>query len=121
MLERLHESGYQGLTEEVHHVIGRFATALGERPLERTVAGAAPFMDVLIPPAQSRARVILHHRTPEMLRVVIAGRFQHEVRMVGTAFKLHLESILGTKMDNLIADESGRASLDRFRRDLVPA
>ena len=121
MLERLHESGYQALTKEVHHVVGRFTTAVGDRPLERTVGAAEPFMDVLIPPAQSRARVILHHRTPEMLRVVIAGRFQHEVRMVGTAFKLHLESILATKMDDLIADEGGRASLDRFRRDVVPA
>lgn len=121
MLERLHESGYHGLTEEVHHVIGRFATALGDRPLDRTVAGAAPYMDVLIPPAQSRARVILHHRSPEMLRVVIAGRSQHEVRMVRTALKLHLESFLGAKLDDLIADEGSRASLDRFRRDVVPA
>lgn len=121
MLVRLHESGYQGLTEEVHHVIGRFATAVGDRPLGRTVAGAAPFIDILIPPAQSRARVILHHRAPEMLRVVIAGRYQHEVRMVGTALKVHIESFLGTRLDDLIADEGGRASLDRFRRDVVPA
>ncbi|HLA24680.1 MAG TPA: hypothetical protein VJ206_04730 [bacterium] len=121
LLERLHENGYQGLTGEVHHAIGRFATALGERPLGRTVGGTDPFMDVLIPPAQSRARVILHHRAPEMLRVVIAGRFQHEVRMVSTALKLHLESSLGTKLDDLIVDEGGRASLDRFRRDVVPA
>ena len=121
MLERLHESGYQGLTEEIHQLIGRFATARGDRPLQRTVGGMEPFMDVLIPPAQSRARVILYHRSPEMLRVVIAGRFQHEVRMVGIALKQHFESFLGAKLDALIADEGGRASLDRFRRDVVPA
>lgn len=121
MLERFHENGYQGLTEEIHHVVGRFTTGVGERSLQRTVVGSDPFMDVLIPPAQTRARVILHHRAPDMLRVVIAGRFQHEVRMVGTALKVHLESFLGTKLDDLIADESGRASLDRFRRDVVPA
>jgi hypothetical protein len=121
MLGRLRENGYQGLTEEVHHVIGRFATAVGDRPLERTVAGAAPLLDVLIPPAQSRARVILHHRAPEILRAVIAGRYSHEVRMVGTALKLHLEAFLGTRLDELIADEGGRATLDRFRRDVVPA
>src|SRR5512134_794983 len=121
MLERLHESGYQGLTEDVHQVLTRYATAVGTRPLARTVTGADPFIDVLIPPAQSRARVILHHRSPGILRVVIAGRFQHEVRMVSTAVKLHLESILGAKLDELIADEGGRASLDRFRREVVPA
>lgn len=121
MLERLHESGYQGLTGEIHQIIGRFTTAVGDRPLGRTVGAADPFMDVLIPPAQSRARVIVHHRGPGILRVVIAGRFQHEVRMVATALKLHLESFLGAKLDELIADEGGRASLDRFRRDVVPA
>lgn len=121
MLERLRESGYQGLTEDVHQILARYATTVGTRPLARTVSGAEPFIDVLIPPAQSRARVILHHRAEGILRVVIAGRFQHEVRMAGTAFKLHLESILGAKLDELIADEGGRASLDRFRRDVVPA
>ena len=121
MLERLHESGYQGLTEDVHQVLTRYATAVGTRPLARTVTGADPFIDVLIPPAQSRARVVLHHRAPGILRVVIAGRFQHEVRMVSTAVKLHLESILGAKLDELIADEGGRASLDRFSREVVPA
>lgn len=120
MLEQLHESGYQGLTQEIHTVIGRFAT-VGDRPYGRTVSGNDPFMDVLIPPAQTRARVFLHFRPPETLRAVVAGRSHHEVRLVTTGLKLHLESFLGARLDELIADEGGRASLDRFRRDVIPA
>lgn len=120
VLQRLAESGYQGFTAEFRDLVVHYARAEADTGLPAIVARTDEFADVLIPPAQPHARIILHRRTPEVLRVVMVGRSQHEARLVGTALKLHLEAVLG-RLDELIVDERGRSHLTRFRRDVVPA
>ncbi|HET6781520.1 MAG TPA: hypothetical protein VFH67_05440, partial [bacterium] len=44
-----------------------------------------------------------------------------EVHTAATAVKMHLEQAMGGKLKDLITDENGRASLTRFRRDVLPA
>lgn len=120
VLERLADNGYQGFTAEFRDLVGHFARAGADVGLPAVVSRADEFADVLVPPAQPYARIILHRRTPDVLRVVVVGRSQHEARLAGTALKVHLEAVVG-RLDELIADERGRSHLTRFRRDVVPA
>jgi len=120
LLQRLQDSGYQGLTADYRSLLGRYAPDQGDRTFGTLFAAADEFADVLIPPAQPHARVILHRRESTVLRVVVAARTQQEARVVGTALKVHLEAVLG-KLGDQIADERGRSSLTRFRRDVLPS
>lgn len=120
VLTRLGESGYQGLTADYRDVVDRYARAGAEIGLSAILGRTDDYVEILIPPAQPQARIILHRRSPEVLRVVMFGRSQHEARLVETALKLHLDAVLG-RLDELIADERGRSHLLRFRRDVVPA
>jgi len=120
LLARLEENGYQGLTWAFHDLVGRYAHAAAGRSLPAALARAEEFSDVLIPPAQPQARIFLHRRAPEVLRVVVAGRSRHEVRLAQTALKLHLEAVLG-RLGDLLADDHSHATLARFRREVLPA
>ncbi|HEU5300516.1 MAG TPA: hypothetical protein VFW08_13555 [bacterium] len=118
LLRRLQDSGYQGLTVDYGSLVGRYASGAVDRILG-TLAGAEEFADVLIPPAQPQARIIVHRREPTVVRVVIAARSPQEVRLIGTALKVHLEAVLG-KLGDQIADDRGRGLVARFRKDVLP-
>lgn len=121
LLTRLVANGYQGLAAEVHQAAGRFARGQAARSLAASLAHTDAFADVLIPPAQPRTRIILCLVQPDVLRMIVAGRNQPEVRRVTTATKMHLEAVVGGPLSELLADGVGRESLDRFRREVVPA
>lgn len=121
LLTRLIASGYQGLAAEVHQAAGRFARGQTSRPLASSLAQSDAFADVLIPPAQPHTRVILFLVQPDVLRMIVAGRSQSEVRRVATATKLHLEAVVGGHISELLANGGDRDGLDRFRREVVPA
>lgn len=121
ILTRLQENGYQGLVTEIHQILGRYVHSRGDRTLAATLARGETFADAFIPPAQPNTRIILHRAQSDVLRAVIAGRSQREVRLAATAVKVHLEAALGNRSGEMIADESGRASLAKFRRDVLPA
>ncbi len=121
LLTRLVANGYQGLVGEAHHLVGRFARSQAERPLAAALSHVDAFADVLIPPAQPHARVILYLAQPDVLRVIVAGRTAAEVHRVATATKMHLEAVLGGHIDDLKADVGNQGGLDRFRREVLPA
>jgi hypothetical protein len=118
--KRLEESGYQGLTGEFHALIRRYVNADVDRSPAAILTRADEYADVLIPPAHPHARIIVHRQSPEVLRIVVAGRSHHEARMVQTALKLHLETVLG-RLSEGGGDDHGRSTLNRFRREVVPA
>lgn len=121
LLTRLVANGYQGLAAEVHQAAGRFARGQAVRPLAASLAHLEAFADVLIPPAQPHTRVILYLVQPDVLRMIVAGRSQSEVRRVTTATKMHLEAVVGGHISELLANGGNRDGLDRFRREVVPA
>lgn len=120
LAQRLQESGYQGLIADYRSLLLRSAPAQGER-IAAALFGAEEFVDVLIPPAQPRARIILHRREPGLLRVVVAARGQHEARLVGRALRLHLETALGGRLTEQTVADQTRALLARFRKDVLPS
>lgn len=121
ILTRLQESGYQGLSYDVQQMLARYAQPHAARALDAALAHVVPFTDVLIPPAQPRARLIVHRPAPGVLRFAVVGRSQHEAHICTTAVKMHLEAALGSRISDVMSDENGRASLSRFRRDVLPA
>lgn len=121
VLNRLQASGYRGLGQEVHGLLERFMHPRQDRAVDASNAGNERFTEILIPPAQPQTRVILHRPAADVARVVVIGRGQHEVHTAATAVKMHLEHAMGGKLKDLITDENGRASLTRFRRDVLPA
>ncbi|MGH2348106.1 MAG: hypothetical protein ACRDFT_01415 [bacterium] len=121
LLTRLQESGYQSLTLDAHAVVARYGQPQGEFALPPAIVAAGAFADVLIPPAQRQARLVLARQDPATLRAVVLGRSQHEVRMSATAVKMHLEAVLGGRIGDMVVDENGRAGLVRFRTDALPA
>ncbi|MGH2399222.1 MAG: hypothetical protein ACRDF6_05200, partial [bacterium] len=118
--KRLEDSGYQGLTGEFHALVRRYVNVDVDRTPAAILTRTEEYADVLIPPAHPHARIILHRQNPEVLRIVVAGRSQHEARMVQTALKLHLEAVLG-RLGEAGADDHSRSTLTRFRREVVPA
>src|SRR2546428_11971288 len=80
LLTRLIANGYQGLLAEVHQAAGRFSRPRADRSLPASLGQADGFADVLIPPAQPHTRVIFFLAQPDLLRMVVAGRNQTEVR-----------------------------------------
>ncbi len=121
LLSRLTASGYQGLAVEGHRLVGRFARAQGDRPLTAALNHANGFADVLIPPAQPHARIILCLLQPDVLRVVVAGRDPSEVKRIATATKMHIEATMGGSIDEIGAGADERDTVSRFRREAVPA
>src|SRR5256712_4025749 len=121
LLTRLIANGYQGLLAEVHQAAGRFSSPRADRSLPASLGHADGFADVLIPPAQPHTRVIFFLVQPDLLRMVVAGRSQTEVRRVATATKLHLEAAVGGRISDLLTDVAVRDGPDRFRREVVPA
>ncbi|HEV8352794.1 MAG TPA: hypothetical protein VGR24_01210 [bacterium] len=121
LLTRLQESGYQSLTLDAHAVVARYGQMPGEFALPPAIAAAGTFADVLIPPAQRQARLVLARQGADTLRAVVLGRSQHEVRMSATAAKMHLEAVLGGRIGDMMVDENGRAGLVRFRAEALPA
>lgn len=120
VLSRLQQSGYQGLTIDVHGLLERFVQPRADRTLDASLTGAEHFTEILIPPAQPRTRIILHRSAQDVARVVVIGRSQHDVHTSMTAVKMHLEHALGAKLKDAITDENGRTSINRFRRDVLP-
>jgi len=116
LLRRLHDSGYQDFTVEYHSLLARYLRSGTE--LDRLVPESGEFVDVMVPPAHPSARVVLHRPEPSLLRVVLAGKSQQEVRLVGTALKVHFEAVLGRGVE---LEDHSRALLARFRRDVLPA
>src|SRR2546426_4163298 len=95
LLTRLIANGYQGLLAEVHQAAGRFSRPRADRSLPASLGQADGFADVLIPPAQPHTRVIFFLAQPDLLRMVVAGRNQTEVRRAATATKRYLEGAAG--------------------------
>src|SRR5574337_1114657 len=121
LLSRLTASGYVGLAVEGHRLVGRFARAQGDRPLTAALTHANGFADVLIPPAQPHARIILYLLQPDVLRVVVAGRDPSEVKRIATATKMHIEATMSGSIDEIRLGADERDSVSRFRREAVPA
>src|SRR3989442_6389184 len=120
LLSRLTASGYQGLAVEGHRLVGRFARAQGDRPLAARLNHANGFADVLSPPAQPHARIILCLLQPDVLRVVVAGRDPGEVKRIATATKMHIEATMGGSIDEIGAGADERDTVSRFCREAVP-
>src|SRR3989475_7870112 len=118
---RLTANGYQGLLAEIHQAAGRFSRPRPDRSLPNSLGQADGFTDVLIPPAQPHTRVIFFLAQPDLLRMIVAGRNQTEVRRVATATKMHLEAAVGGHISELLTDVTDRDGPDRFRREVVPA
>src|SRR2546422_8392428 len=95
LLTRLIANGYQGLLAEVHQAAGRFSRPRTDRSLPASLGHADGFADVLIPPAQPHTRVIFFLVQPDLLRMVVAGRNQTEVRRGGAPHKVALGGAAG--------------------------
>lgn len=121
LLTRLTANGYQGLVAEVQHVAGRFTRTRADKSLSAALVKTDTFADVLIPPAQPYTRVIFVLTQPDLLRMLVAGRSQSEVRRVATATKMHLQAVVGGHVNELLTNGGDRNGLDRFRREVVPA
>src|SRR2546426_6012204 len=121
LLTRLIANGYQGLLAEVHQAAGRFSRPRSDRSLPASLGQADGFADVLIPPAQPHTRVIFFLAQPDLLRMVVAGRNQTEVRRGATPPKLHLEAAGGGHISELLTDVAGRHGPDPVPREGVPA
>ena len=121
LLTRLIANGYQGLLAEIHQAAGRFSRPRPDRSLPNSLGQADGFTDVLIPPAQPHTRVIFFLAQPDLLRMIVAGRNQSEVRRVATATKMHLEAAVGGHLSELLPAVADREGPDRFRREVVPA
>ncbi len=119
ILTRLHDSGYQSLTLDIHQLIGPYTHSRATRKLSEALSLLDPFTDVLLPPVHRQARVILHRPDPLTFRVVAVGRSQQEVRMAATGVKMHLEAALGGRIGDLVVDENGRVSLAKFRQEVL--
>src|SRR5438128_2221599 len=102
LLTRLIANGYQGLLAEIHQAAGRFSRPRPDRSLPNSLGQADGFTDVLIPPAQPHTRVIFFLAQPDLLRMIVAGRNQTEVRRVATATKMHLEAAVGGPSSQLL-------------------
>src|SRR2546425_2583259 len=121
LLTRLIANGYQGLLAEVHQAAGRFSRPRADRSLPASLGQADGFADVLIPPAQPHTRVIFFLAQPDLLRMVVAGRNQTEVRRGGAPTKLHFEGAVGGDISELLTDVSDRDGPPRVRPEVVPA
>src|SRR2546422_8447489 len=121
LLTRLIANGYQGLLAEVHQAAGRFSRPRSDRSLPASLGQADGFADVLIPPAQPHTRVIFFLAQPDLLRMVVAGRNQTEVRRGATATKMHLEAAGGGDISRLLTGVARRAGPDRFPRQVGAA
>src|SRR2546426_6138383 len=121
LLTRLIANGYQGLLAEVHQAAGRFSRPRADRSLPASLGQADGFADVLIPPAQPHTRVIFFLAQPDLLRMVVAGRNQTEVRRVATATKMHLEAAGGGHISELLTGVCGPDRPGPVRRAGVPA
>src|SRR2546422_11601760 len=95
LLTRLIANGYQGLLAEVHQAAGRFSRPRADRSLPASLGQADGFADVLIPPAQPHTRVIFFLAQPDLLRMVVAGRNQTEVRRGAARTKAHPLAAVG--------------------------
>src|SRR5438128_12629846 len=120
LLTRLIANGYQGLLAEVHQAAGRFSRPRSDRSLPASLGQADGFADVLIPPAQPHTRVIFFLAQPDLLRMVVAGRNQTEVRRGATATKMHLEAAVGGHLIELLAAAADGEGPHRFRREVAP-
>src|SRR2546422_9383682 len=112
LLTRLIANGYQGLLAEVHQAAGRFSRPRSDRSLPASLGQADGFADVLIPPAQPHTRVIFFLAQPDLLRMIVAGRNQTEVRRGAAATKLHLEGGGGGGISEMLPEVCGRTSPD---------
>src|SRR2546429_5911384 len=112
LLTRLIANGYQGLLAEVHQAAGRFSRPRADRSLPASLGQADGFADVLIPPAQPHTRVIFFLAQPDLLRMIVAGRNQTEVRRVATATKKHLAAPVGGHLSGLLPPVAGPESPD---------
>src|SRR2546422_11756499 len=121
LLTRLIANGYQGLLAEIHQAAGRFSRPRPDRSLPNSLGQADGFTDVLIPPAQPHTRVIFFLAQPDLLRMIVAGRNQTEVRRGASATKMHLEAAVGGHISEMLTDVSDRDGPGRFRREGVPA
>src|SRR2546425_12784236 len=121
LLTRLIANGHQGLLAEVHQAAGRFSRPRADRSLPASLGHADGFADVLIPPAHPPTRVIFFLAQPDLLRMVVAGRNQTEVRRVATATKLHLEAAVGGHISETLTEVCGRGGPDPVRPEGVPA
>src|SRR3989475_11599910 len=92
LLTRLIANGYQGLLAEIHQAAGRFSRPRPDRSLPNSLGQADGFTDVLIPPAQPHTRVIFFLAQPDLLRMIVAGRNQTEVRRGGARTPNHLRT-----------------------------
>src|SRR2546427_6593832 len=107
LLTRLIANGYQGLLAEVHQAAGRFSRPRADRSLPASLGHADGFADVLIPPAQPHTRVIFFLVQPDLLRMVVAGRNQTEVRRGGAPTKMHLWGAGGGPITELLTGVAG--------------
>src|SRR2546422_1348945 len=121
LLTRLIANGYQGLLAEVHQAAGRFSRPRSDRSLPASLGQADGFADVLIPPAQPHTRVIFFLAQPDLLRMVVAGRNQTEVRRGATATKMHLEAAGGGHINELLTDVADPGGPGPVRREGVAA
>src|SRR5256884_5906472 len=121
LLTRLIANGYQGLLAEVHQAAGRFSRPRADRSLPASLGQADGFADVLIPPAQPHTRVIFFLAQPDLLRMIVAGRNQTEVRRVATATLIRHEAGGGGRISGLLPAVGGPRGPVRVRREVVPA
>src|SRR2546427_3118994 len=121
LLTRLIANGYQGLLAEVHQAAGRFSRPRADRSLPASLGQADGFADVLIPPAQPHTRVIFFLAQPDLLRMVVAGRNQTEVRRVGPATKMQLEAAGGGHNREQLHDVAGRHRPGPYQPPDLPA
>src|SRR3989449_4365900 len=121
LLTRLIANGYQGLLAEIHQAAGRFSRPRPDRSLPNSLGQADGFTDVLIPPAQPHTRVIFFLAQPDLLRMIVAGRNQTEVRRGATATKMHLEAAVGGHINELLPAAADRGGPHRVRPEGGPA
>src|SRR2546427_5953916 len=121
LLTRVSANGYQGLLAEVHQAAGRFSRPRADRSLPASLGQADGFADVLIPPAQPHTRVIFFLAQPDLLRMVVAGRNQTEVRRGATATKMHLEAAGGGHISEQLPGVADPGGPDPVPREGVPA
>src|SRR2546426_4161198 len=121
LLTRLIANGYQGLLAEVHQAAGRFSRPRSDRSLPASLGQADGFADVLIPPAQPHTRVIFFLAQPDLLRMVVAGRNQTEVRRGAGPTQPHLEAAGGGHISELLTDVADPDRPGRVPREGLPA
>ncbi len=121
----LAEKGYTSLYAECAGLVTRYVPGLDAAPPAPASAAGARTVDVLIPPTDSSARIVIGERpasgTGAVVAVLAVGRSPEDAHRSRIAVKMVLDGAAAGKetLAARIVNDNGRASERRFRQEWV--